>query len=176
MSSSIAELIAAYSPPMPAPVKADREHQERAGEGGRDGRDDVQRESDEEQLLAPHPVGEPAEEERPEARARDVDRGGQADLAVGDLQARPLLGQARGDRADDRDLEAVEDPHGAQPNEDHPVPAGPRKAVEPRGNPRLDDLALGHRLRRHLSSARWGATLRSPGCRSGKRPDLEAVR
>ena len=92
ISSSMAELIAAYSPPMPAPVKnrqiANMRNEPR--ERGRDGRRDVERERDEEQLLAPHAVGEPAEEQGADARAGDVDRRREADLAVGDLEARAL--------------------------------------------------------------------------------------
>ena len=70
-----------------------------------------------------------AEEQRAEAGARDVDRGGGADLALRQLDARALLGQAARDRADDRDLEAVEDPHRAEADDDEPVPPGPRQPV-----------------------------------------------
>ena len=42
----------------------------------------------------------------------------------------PVLARLEGvgHRADDGHLEAVEDPHGAQPDDDQPVPARPRAA------------------------------------------------
>ena len=82
ISSSIAELIAAYSPPMPAPVKKRqrKKYQAVEGEGRRDGRGDVDAERDQEELLAAEAVGELAEEERADAGAGDVDGGGGADL------------------------------------------------------------------------------------------------
>ena len=82
ISSSMAELIAAYSPPMPAPVR------NRAGEvprgvhreGREHGGDRVDAERDQEQLLPAEPVGELAEEQGADARAGDVRRSGDADL------------------------------------------------------------------------------------------------
>jgi hypothetical protein len=54
---------------------------------------------------------------------------------------RVLLGQCAGDRADQGDLEAVEDPGDPEAEDDEPVPAAPRQPVEPAGNHRLDGLA-----------------------------------
>ena len=87
ISSSIAELMAAYSPPMPAPVKKRdmKKYQRREGEGGGDRRGDVDPQGDQEQPLAPEPVGELAEEKGPDASARDVEGGRCPDLAGVDL-------------------------------------------------------------------------------------------
>ena len=66
------ELIAAYSPPIPAPVmkRKSRKLQRFQENAVAAVADEVDRERDEEQLLAAEPVGEPAEEERAEHRAR----------------------------------------------------------------------------------------------------------
>ena len=135
ISSSIAELIAAYSPPMPAPVKkrATKKYRARAGERGRDRRDEVQHQRDQEQLLAPEAVGELAEEQRADAGAGDVDRRRRCTTwLVGEREAAALLGQPRGDRADDRHLEPVEDPDRPEADDHQPVEARPRQPVQPR--------------------------------------------
>ena len=102
ISSSIAELIAAYSPPMPAPVKKRQTAKNRneLGERGGDRGDEVDRERDHEQLLAADAVGQVAEEQRAQTGAGDVDRGGAADLALGELDARspPRSGGSRSSR------------------------------------------------------------------------------
>src|SRR5699024_5223891 len=72
--------------------------------------DQVETQGDDEQLLPAEPVGELAEEERPQAGADDVDRPGQADLCRADVQTGPVLGEPGSDTADHRDLETVEDP------------------------------------------------------------------
>ena len=133
MSSSIAELMAAYSPPMPAPVKK-RQTKNHIGffeNAVSDRRDQVDRQRHHEELLAAEPVGEVAEEQRAQAGAGDVDAGRDTDLALGDRDAAALLGQPAGDRADDRHLEPVEDPDGAEPDHDQPVPPRPRQPVHP---------------------------------------------
>src|SRR5829696_458719 len=63
----------------PAGVEPERVHRER----GQHRRHQVQDEGDDEQLLAAEPVGQVAEEQRPQAGPEDVDGGGQADLAAG---------------------------------------------------------------------------------------------
>ena len=100
---------------------ADREEQEAARESGCDRRHEVDRERDQEQLLAPEAIGQMAPEERTAGGAEHVDGAGEAELSVRDAE-RVLLGEARTDRADDRDLEAVEDPDGAESEHDEPVP------------------------------------------------------
>ena len=76
----MAELIAAYSPPMPNPV---RNRKRKNHQGANDNAvsavaSQVHAERDHEQLLAAEPVGEPAEEQRAQAGAGDVDRGAEA--------------------------------------------------------------------------------------------------
>jgi hypothetical protein len=68
ISSSIAELMAAYSPPMPAPVR-NRRRSTTAGhrERRQHGRDGVDAEGDQEQLLAAEAVGQLPEEQRADA-------------------------------------------------------------------------------------------------------------
>jgi hypothetical protein len=95
---------------------ADEEPHRVHREGGEDSGHQVQRQRDHEQLLPTEPVGQVAEEQGPEAGARHVDTGCDADLALRDGDAGPLLGQPAGDRADDGDLEPVEDPHRAEPS------------------------------------------------------------
>ena len=89
ISSSIAELIAAYSPPMPAPVK---KRQTRYQVGFIENAvstvaDRVERERDQEQLLAAESVGQLSEDQRPDAGAGHVHRTGQSDLEVRQAQA-----------------------------------------------------------------------------------------
>ena len=94
ISSSIAELIAAYSPPIPIPVRTGRGRNTRPRTrtpSPRSRRGRAPR--DHEQLLAPAPVGELAEEQRAEARAGDVERRGDAD--VGASISMPLPGSVR---------------------------------------------------------------------------------
>jgi hypothetical protein len=83
-----------------------------------------------------------AEEQRSQASARDVDRGGEADLRLGEPDAGAVLGEAARDRADDRDLEAVEDPHRAETDDDQPVPPGPWEPVHAGRDVRLDGAQL----------------------------------
>jgi len=67
ISSSIAELIAAYSPPMPEAGEeaAEGERGEAERERGENRREQVHRERGEEHALAAEVVGEPAEDEAP---------------------------------------------------------------------------------------------------------------
>ena len=63
----------------------------------------------------------------------------------------PLRRDGARDRADDRNLEPVEDPHSPEPDEDLPVPARPRQPVKPRRDVRLDRRQLAAlSRRRHL--------------------------
>ena len=100
------------------------------GERGRDGGGQVEPERGHEQLLAPVAVGELAEEQRADAGAGDVERSGRPDVGGAHVDAAARLGQARGDRADDRHLEPVEDPDGPEADDDPPVEARPRQAVQ----------------------------------------------
>ena len=112
-------------------------------ERGRHRGDQVERERDHEELLAPVAVGELAEEQRAEAgaRRRRARRRSRCRRCV-EVDAASGLGQARRDRADDRHLEPVEDPDGPEADDDPPVEARPRQPVEPGRNVRLDDALL----------------------------------
>ncbi len=93
------------------------------GERGQRGRREVDHQRRHEQLLAAVAVGQPAEEQGAGAGSRHVQGGGEAgDLRGADVETAALLGDAAGDVADDRDLQAVQDPDGAQADHDHPVP------------------------------------------------------
>ena len=143
ISSSIAELMAAYSPPIPAPVRK-RATKYHVGdrERGQHRRDRVDAERDQEQLLAAEAVGELAEEQRAEAGAGDVDRPRQTDVEAAQAQTRVIGLEGVRHRADDGHLEAVEDPHGAEPDDDQPVPPGPRQPVQPGGDVGRDATCL----------------------------------
>ncbi len=105
------------------------------GDRGQRGRRQIDHQRDHEQLLAAVPVGQPAEEQRPRAGTRHVERGGEAgDLGGADVQAAAALGDAPRDVADDRDFQAVQDPDGAQADDDHPVPARPGQPVQAGGD------------------------------------------
>src|SRR6185295_7840544 len=90
------------------------------------------------------PIGQLAEEERTEAGTPDIERRRGADLARVEGDAAALFGQPAGDAADDRHLEAVEDPDRPQPDHDHPVEAGPRQPVEAGWYVGLDRCRLRH--------------------------------
>ncbi len=131
ISSSIAELMAAYSPPMPRPVKKRQmANEEKAGAecGGHGGRH-VDRQREQEQPLAPQLVGQPPEHQCAHHRAADVQRAGPADVRRVQTQ-RVAAFEHAADRADDRDLEPVEHPGHAQRDHDAPVPARPGQPVE----------------------------------------------
>jgi hypothetical protein len=76
---------------------------------------------------------------------------------------------ATGDRADDRDLQAVEDPYGPQSQEDQPVPACPRQPVQARRDARLDDPAFSQRLCRHALLLDLQRHARSRNSRTSRR-------
>jgi hypothetical protein len=109
-------------------------------ERGRDRRDEVHGERDDEELLAPEAIGEIAEADRSDRGADDVARAAEGDLEGAEPQ-RLLVLQAARDGADDRDLDAVENPHGAQAEDDEPVPAAPRQPVHAARDARRDGLA-----------------------------------
>ena len=109
------------------------ERREAPGERRHDRRDGVERQRDEEEPLAPEHVREAAEDERAGDCAEEVGRGGQADLGVGEAQG-VVLGEQRSNRADERDLEAVEHPCHAERDDDAKMPAGPRETIEPGGD------------------------------------------
>ena len=89
-------------------------------------------------FLRPKSIGELAEEQRTEARTGDVDGGGDADLAGGQLDAASRFGQSLGDIADHRDFEAVEYPDATESDDHPPVKPRPRQPVQPARNLRRD--------------------------------------
>src|SRR5262249_10355723 len=130
------------------------------GEGRSDSGEEVDREGDEEELLAAEPVGQPAEEQRPQHSAGEIGAGGEADIRVAELEGGTFLERA-GDGAGHRYLEAVEDPGDAEGDDDERVEAAPRQAVQPRGNVSLDRC-----LRRwRISVRRCGAQLLGARCK-----------
>ena len=135
------ELMAVYSPPMPAPVRKRNSAKlhKIPGQRGRRGGDEIDRERDEEQLLAPEPVGQPAEEQRAEHRAGQIGAAGEPDVGVGELQRRALLQSAGEIAPAERHLEAVEDPGDAERDDDERVEPAPGQPVEPRRDVGLDD-------------------------------------
>ena len=78
------------------------------------GAEQVQEEGDDEQPLPPELIGHPSEDERADDLADEVDRRDQPDLGRGHVERVGLDEDAR-HRARDRDLQAVEDPGGAEP-------------------------------------------------------------
>ena len=134
------ELMAVYSPPMPAPVKkrnsaklAQIPRQRRRRRG-----DQIDRERDEKQPLATEPIGEPAEEQRARHRAREIDAACEADIGIGEMELRALL-QRRRDRARERHFEPIEDPGDAERDHDERMEAAPPQPVEPRRDVGRDD-------------------------------------
>jgi hypothetical protein len=82
-------------------------------ERGQPGAEQVQQEGDDEQPAPAELVRQPAEHERTHQLADQVDRRDQANLGRRHVERR-WLGEDADDRAGDRDLQAVEDPGGAE--------------------------------------------------------------
>ena len=138
MNSWMVELIAVYSPPMPAPVRK-RNNAKLADiprKRGGSRRQQIDGQRDEEQLPAPEPVGQPAEAEGAEHRAGKVGAIGEADLDITQMQHRALLQRAR-HRTGQRHLEPVQHPGDAKRNDDKPVEAAPGQTIEPRRDIRV---------------------------------------
>jgi hypothetical protein len=174
MSSSMAELMAAYSPP---DAQAGEHAEDPEGRGAprearRHRRREVDGERDDEELLAPGAVGEIAEADGADRGADDVARAAEGDVE-GAERERLLVLQAARDGADDGDLDAVEDPHGAQAEDDEPVPAAPRQPVHAARDARRDGLAGGRCLHSAQAFPRRGAGMRQGvtrrRCRGGGR-------
>ena len=119
ISSWIVELMAVYSPPMPVPVRNRNTHEAPhiPGEAGGSGRRKIDGKRDEKQLLAPQPIGQPAEKEGAEHRSTEVRAACNADLRIAQTQSGALR-QLAGKRARQRDFKTVEDPGDAERNND----------------------------------------------------------
>ena len=101
------------------------------GQRRRRRRGEIERKRDEEQFLAPDPVGQPAEAERAEHGAGEIGAVGEADIEIGELQRRAFLQRAR-QRAGQRDLQPIENPGDAEREHDAGVKAAPGEIIEPR--------------------------------------------
>jgi hypothetical protein len=135
MSSSIAELMAEYSPPMPIPVT---KRQKKNSAVGANAVAMVDAERDHEQALAPEDVREPADSSAPtQAPATYSDAAHPAIPPAEMLILLPLAEMAPAIDPD-RHLETVEDPHRPEPDEDPPGPARPRQSVQTGRNVGLD--------------------------------------
>ena len=141
ISSSIAELIAAYSPPMPMPVKKRQMANIRKSwlKAVATVATQVEAQRPEEQLLAAEPVGQVAEEQRARctrrrrrsipARSPGTAVSPRLALSCRRLEIEPTIVTSRPSR-----IHTV-----PERGDDPPVPARPRQAVHPRRNPGLDE-------------------------------------
>ena len=111
------------------------------GQRRRRGRREIERQRDEEQFLAPDPVGQPAKAERAEHGAGEIGAVGKPDIEIRKLQRRAFLQRAR-QRACQRDLQPVEDPGDAEREHDTGVKAAPAQPIEPRRYAGLDDAII----------------------------------
>ena len=117
-------------------VARDTPGQRRRGGGG-----EIERQRDEEQFLAPDPVGQPAEAERAEHGAGEIGAVGKSDVEIGKSQRRTFL-QRAGQRAGQRDLQPIQNPGDAERQHDAGVKAAPAQAVETGGNAGFDDAII----------------------------------
>ena len=102
-------------------------------EARRRGAGKVQRQREGEHLLAAEGVGQPAEDQCPHHLTQEVD--GARETHLRGAHAEGLL-EAAGRH--DLNLQAVQDPCGAQPEDDHPVEPGPRHVVHTSRDQALD--------------------------------------
>ena len=117
------------------------------GQRGQPGPAQVHGHGDHEQLAAAQPVRQPAEEQRPDHLAEQVDGGDQTDGGRGQSE-RGRLGQRFGDRAGNGDLQAVEDPGDPECQHQPGVERRPGQPIEPGRNEtanRLISRPGGHR-------------------------------
>ena len=132
----------------------------------RGGRREIERQRDEEQFLAPDPVGQPAEAERAEHGAGEIGAVGKPDIEIRKMQRRAFL-QRAGQRARQRDFQPVQNPGDPERQHDAGVKAAPAQIIEPRGNAGLDDAIVVLRHRRQKRAHRVPAiTPRRVGCTS----------
>jgi hypothetical protein len=107
-----------------------RERPEIPRQAAGDGGDQINQHRQREQFLAAEPVGEPAEEQRAGDGTDQIEAGGGADLAGGQVQCGAVR-QRAGQGADDGHLQPVQDPGDPQGEDDQPVEAAPGQAVQP---------------------------------------------
>ena len=105
------------------------------------GRREIDRERDEEQFLAPDPVGQPAEAERAEHGAGEIGAVGKSDIEIRKMQRRAFL-QRAGQRAGQRDFQPIQNPGDPERQHDAGVKSAPAQIIEPRGNAGFDDAII----------------------------------
>ena len=112
MNSSMAELIAPYSPPIPMPVRKrkKRERREVPRKSGEHGRDAVNGERDHEEPAPSETVGERTEDERSGQHSHRVDRIDPRRRRAAEMQ---FVRDVREHRTGDGRFEAVENPRDA---------------------------------------------------------------
>ena len=125
------------------------------GQRGRGRGREIERQRDEKQSLAPDPVGEPAEAERPEHGAGEVRAVGKSDVEIGKMQRRAFLQRSR-QRTGQRYLQPVQNPGDAERQNDPCMKTAPAQTVETGGNTGLDDAIVV--ARRHAPG--WRAIVR----------------
>ncbi len=143
------------------------EPQRRERERGHHRGQQIDAERDHEQLLAAEAVGQLAEDQgaRRRRRRRTATRPGRRRWRPRCPRPRPSP-DAAGDAADDRHLEPVEDPHRPQADDDLPVKARPRQAVQPRRDLGPDRAGLNlaaHRVLLLVARSDAAADYRSRG-------------
>ena len=117
-------------------ITSDTPRQRRRG-----GRGEIDRERDEEQFLAPDPVGQPAETERAEHGAGEIGAVGKSDIEIRKAKRRAFL-QRAGQRAGQRDFQPVENPGDPERQHDAGMKSAPAQIIEPRRNAGLDDAVI----------------------------------
>ena len=145
ISSWMVELIAAYSPPIPAPVtkrnraKLAKFQEARGGRGAKQ----VDGEGNEEQLFTAEPIGEPAKEDGAYYCSGEISTARKPDVGVGEVQHRTVFERA-GKRARQRYLQSVENPGNAERRHHERMEAAPGQPVEPRRNVALNNAVHPH--------------------------------
>ncbi len=127
------------------------------GKCGEHGRDEIHAKRHHEQPAPAEALGEVAEEQGTQAGSENVHGGGGSDVRRGDLEPAALLREAVTQGTHDRDLESVQDPHGAQSDQNGYVPPGPGQPVKPGGD-RAMDHTHGHHLTRDAKPRTGGST------------------
>ena len=123
---------------------------------------EIERQRDEEQLLASETVRQPAEAERAQHRAGQIGAVGETDIEVTEAKRSAVFQRAR-QRACQSHLESIENPGDAQSRDDARMETAPAQRIEPRRNIRFDHAAIDIHWQafislgrdRSLPSTRW---------------------
>ena len=141
ISSWMAALTAAYSPPIPAPVRKrnSAKDQKLNDSAGREGRGHVDQHGEAKQAFAPEHVCQIAEQQRAGDGASEIGGGSLSDLRGCQAEDRTLR-DGRGQRPNERDFQPIQDPGDAEAEDHQPVELRPGQAVEPGRDVGLDDV------------------------------------